>query len=285
MSFVGFSGSTSFQFTANINLRVGSGAAARLPEELEALGVKKPFLIIDPGLYKAGVAKSILDALSAAHVVYELFTDVEPNPRDTTIHAAFDKASAAGCDGVVGIGGGSSIDAGKGVAILLSNGGSIGDYDGINKVSKDLPPLIAIPTTAGTGSEVTANSALTRSSDHYKMSLRSPRLLPRLAILDPLLLRSLPRYVAATSGMDALTHAIEGYLSVRASPMSDFFALQAIELLGSNLRPFVSNPENIEASTEMLMGSMFDTAFQRFAAAFEKRADAIYGKPTTSAVS
>lgn len=256
MSFVGFSGGTSFQFAANINLRFGCGISSTLPAELAALGVRKPFLMIDPGLHQGGVTAPILQALEAADIAFTLFTELESNPRDETIHRAFDVAKAAECDGVVGIGGGSAMDAAKGVAVLMSNGGSIGDYDGLNKVTKDLPPVVVIPTTAGTGSEVTANAALTRSSDHYKMSLRSPRLLPKLAMLDPLLLRTLPRGVASTSGLDALTHAIEGYLSVRASLLSDFFALRAMELLTRNIRAFVANPENVEASSSMLMGSM-----------------------------
>jgi alcohol dehydrogenase class IV len=202
------------------------------------------------------VTAPIVGVLEAARVPFTACTDIESNPRDVSIHAIFDRAVTSGCDGVVGIGGGSAMDTAKGVAVLMSNGGSIADYDGINKIGKDLPPVVAIPTTAGTGSEATANAALTRSSDHYKMSLRSPRLLPKLAILDPLLLRTLPRSVAATSGLDALTHAIEGYLSVRANPFSDFFAIRAMELLARNIRAFVANPENVEAASAMLMGSM-----------------------------
>ena len=256
MSFVGFSGGMAFQFAANVNLRFGCGVSNTLAAELSSAGVRKPFLIVDPGVHQGGVAAPILQGLEAAKIVSTLFTEVESNPRDATIHHAFDAAKSAACDGVVGIGGGSAMDAAKGVALLMSNGGSIGDYDGINKVGKDLPPVVAIPTTAGTGSEVTANAALTRTSDHYKMSLRSPRLIPRLAILDPLLLRTLPRGVAATSGLDALTHAIEGYLSVRASPLSDFFAVRAMELLAPNIRAFVANPENVEAASSMALGSM-----------------------------
>lgn len=256
MSLVGFSGSMLYQFTSHIDLRVGSGAALQLPAELDALQVKKPFFVIDPGVEKAGICQPLLQAFQDASQPYAVFTDIESNPRDSTVHRAFDEARKASCDGVVGIGGGSAMDAAKGIALLLTNGGNIADYDGINKVEKDLPPVVAIPTTAGTGSEVTANSALTRSSDHYKMSLRSPRLLPRLAILDPDLVRSLPRPVAAASGMDALTHAIEGFLSVRASPVSDLFALEAMRLISQNIRPFVANPANLNAATQMLLGSM-----------------------------
>lgn len=257
MSLVGFTGNALFNFTANINLRLGSGSALQLPVELDALNVKNPFIIIDPGVHEAGLCQPILDKLTELSRPFTVFTGVEPNPVDTSIHEAFDIASSKHCDGVIGIGGGSAMDSAKGVAVLMTNGGNIQDYDGINKVEKDLPPLVAIPTTAGTGSEVTANSALTRSSDHYKMSIRSPRLLPKLALLDPSLLRTLPRFVAATSGMDALTHAIEGFLSIRASPVSDVFALEAMRCIAPNLRPFVANPENQYAATQMLLGSMF----------------------------
>lgn len=256
MSLLGFNGNPLFQFTAHINLRVGNGAALQLPAELDALNVKNPFFVIDPGVHKAGLCQPILDKLEQLSRLFTVFTDVEPNPRDTSIQRAFEIAREAKCDGVIGIGGGSAMDSAKGIAVLLTNGGNIQDYDGINKVTKDLPPVIAIPTTAGTGSEVTANSALTRSADHYKMSLRSPRLLPKLAILDPTLLRTLPRSVASTSGMDALTHAIEGFLSVRASPVSDLFALEAMRLIAQNIRPFVANPDNQHATTQMLLGSM-----------------------------
>jgi len=256
VTFQGFAGGTGFQFVGNINLRFGTGAAHTLPAELGALGARRPFVMVDPGVLQGNVAAPILKALEVAGVSAHVFSEIEPNPRDDTIHGAFEVARSAGCDSIVGIGGGSAMDSAKGVGLLMTNGGRLADYDGTNKVVKDLPPVVAIPTTAGTGSEVTANAALTRSGDHYKMSLRSPRLLPKLAIVDPLLLRTLPRSVAAASGLDALTHAIEGFLSVRASPLSDFFAIRAIELMAPNIRAFVANPENLEAASSMALGSM-----------------------------
>jgi len=256
MTFQGFTGGGMFQFVANINLRFGSGTAQTLAAELGALGVSKPFVMIDPGVHQGGVTAPILKALEAGGLAARVFTEIESNPADVTIERAFAVAQKSDCDSVVGIGGGSAMDSAKGVGLLMANGGAIADYDGMNKVKRDLPPVIAIPTTAGTGSEVTANAAVTRASDHYKMSLRSPRLLPKLAIIDPLLLRTLPRGAAAASGLDALTHAIEGFLSVRASPLSDMFALQAMNLLASNVRAFVANPENLEAASSMALGSM-----------------------------
>jgi alcohol dehydrogenase class IV len=251
-----YTGSSVFQFAANINLRFGRGAIAELPGELAALKPKHVFIVTDPGVAKAGLLDALTQGLAQRGIAFELYSDVEPNPRDITIHRGADRARAAGSDVFVGFGGGSAMDAAKGMALLSTNGGEIGQYDGINKVGKDLPFLVAVPTTAGTGSEVTANAALTNSRTHVKMSLRSPRLLPKLAVVDPGLLRSLPRATAATAGLDALSHAIEGYLSVRASPLSDFFALESIRLIGANLRPFVANPENADAASGMALGAL-----------------------------
>jgi len=250
-----FSGSAVFQFTAHINLRFGAGASRQTAGEIAEMGLRRAFVVTDPGVHKAGLSDGLLQGLKASGISTEVFSEVEANPRDATIHAGAEKARAFGADVYVGIGGGSAMDAAKGMALLATNGGNIRDYDGINKVGKDLPFLVAIPTTAGTGSEVTANAALTNSDTHYKMSVRSPRLLPKLAVVDPQLLSSLPRMVAATAGLDALSHAIEGYLSVRASALSDVFALEAIRLIGGNLRPFVANTAHAESASAMALGS------------------------------
>lgn len=250
-----FTGSALFQFTAHINLRFGAGASLQAASEIRELGFRKVFVVTDPGVHKAGVTKRMLEGLKAAGVATEVFAEVEANPRDTTIERGAGIARGFGADVFLGFGGGSAMDAAKGMALLQTNGGSIRDYDGINKVSKDLPYLVAVPTTAGTGSEATANAAVTNSETHYKMSVRSPRLLPSLSIVDPELLATLPRMVAATAGLDALSHAIEGYLSIRASAMSDVFALESIRLLGGALRPFVANPANAESAAKMGFGS------------------------------
>jgi alcohol dehydrogenase class IV len=250
-----FTGALGFQFSAHINLRFGAGTVAALPAEVVALGARKVMVVTDPGVHQAGLTKGLLDGLKEKGVAFEVFAEVESNPRDTTIHAGAARAAAFGPDLFIGFGGGSAMDAAKGIALLVTNGGSIGDYDGTDKVKKDLPYLIAVPTTAGTGSEVTANAALTNSATHSKMSVRSPRLMPKMAVVDPLLLASLPKMMAATAGLDALSHAIEGFLSVRASLLSDVFALESIRLIGRNLRPFVANPANVEAASGMALGS------------------------------
>ena len=214
------------------------------------------FVVTDPGVRKAGLTEALTQGLEQRGIAFEVFSDVETNPRDSTIHAGADIARKAGSDLFVGIGGGSAMDAAKGIAMLMTNPGHVADYDGINKVVHDLPFVVAVPTTAGTGSEVTANAALTNSRTHTKMSLRSPRLLPKLTVVDPALLHSLPRVTASTAGLDALTHAIEGYLSVRASPLSDVFAIESIRLIGANIRPFVANPENADAAAGMALGAL-----------------------------
>lgn len=256
MSTHGPSAATHFSLVANLNLRFGAGTVGTLAKEVKALGGSRVFLVADRGVEQAGLMKAPIAAMQDADIAVEAFTDVEPNPRDVTIEGAAKKLSQFGADLVIGFGGGSAMDAAKGVALLATNGGRIIDYNGTDKVDRDTLPLIAVPTTAGTGSEVTANAAITDSVNHVKMSVRSPRLLPRVAIVDPVLLGSLPHIVAATSGIDALVHAIEGYYSLRSSALSDVFALEAIRLLHTNLRPFVSNPANIEAASAMAMGSL-----------------------------
>jgi alcohol dehydrogenase class IV len=250
-----FSGSLGFQFAANINLRFGVGAVNALPAEIAAMGGRKVMIVTDPGVHGAGLTTGLIEGLRSKGMAVDVFADVESNPRDTTVHAGAKRASAFGADLFVGFGGGSAMDTAKGIALLMTNGGQIADYDGTDKVKNDLPYLIAVPTTAGTGSEVTANAALTNSQNHSKMSVRSPKLMPRMAVLDPALLATLPKIMASTAGLDALSHAIEGFLSVRASVMSDVFALESIRLIGRHLRPFVANPANVEAASGMCLGS------------------------------
>lgn len=255
MSFKAFN-PAAFAFTSNLNIRFGSGAIRSLRGELSALQANRVFFITDPGVKKAGIVDGPVKALEDAGIAVELFSEVEANPRDTTIEATVNKVKAFGADVVVGFGGGSAMDAAKGVALLATNGGRIADYDGTDRVRIDPLPLVAVPTTAGTGSEVTANAAVTHTERHYKMSVRSPRIIPSLAILDPDLLHSLPKFVAATSGIDALVHAVEGFLSLRSSALSDVMAREAMRLLYRNLRPFVAHPANQEAAGAMLFGSM-----------------------------
>ena len=162
----------------------------------------------------------------------------------------------AGADLIVAVGGGSPIDTGKAIAVLSSNPGRISDYMGANKIPKPCAPLVAIPTTAGTGSEVTPFTIITNMETDVKMLISSPRILPTVAIVDPLMTVKMPRGITAATGLDALTHAIEAYVSVRAQPLTDTFALRAIHLISGNIRAAYSHPDDLEARGNMLMGAL-----------------------------
>jgi len=246
-----------FNFRAKLNVNFKPGAVHALGQELLDQGIKKVLIVTDRGVLKAKLHEHLVSSLSNKSIQFEIFSEVEPNPRDTTCERGAFLAKELKIDVVVGLGGGSSIDTGKCISFLLTNDGRVKDYDGKDKVKNDPIPMIAIPTTAGTGSEVTANAAITDSEKHIKMSIRSPKIIPSLAILDPELLATLPQHIAAFSSMDALVHAVESFLSRNSSSLSDFFNLKAIELLSQYIRPFCAEPSNVEAAGNMLIGSMF----------------------------
>lgn len=245
-----------FNFSAKLNINFKAGAVKVLGKELVKLGIQKVLIVTDPGVLKANLHENLVSSLNQENIEYQIFSEVEPNPRDTTCEKAAQIAKEFEINAVIGIGGGSSLDTAKCVSFLLTNPGRVKDYNGKDKVKNEPIPMIAIPTTAGTGSEVTANAAITDSEKHIKMSVRSPKIIPSLAVLDPELLATLPQHVAAFSSMDALIHAIESFLSRSANSFSDFFNLRAIELLSKYIRPFYAEPSNTEAAGNMLLGSM-----------------------------
>lgn len=244
-----------FEFQVTTRVKCGANLVDGLGKEVLALGGKKVLVVTDQGIVKAGLLERVTAALEKEGLAFEVYDRVEANPRVETIDRGHEFYRQVGADVIVGFGGGSSMDTAKGIAVLATNGGSMAQYAGQNKVQNRPAPVIAVPTTAGTGSEVTGNIAFTDLTKKDKMSCRSPLNFPRVAILDHTLLASLPASIAAATGMDALTHAVEGYLSKKASPMSDVLALEAIRMIGSNIRKFVANPENEEAAANMLLAS------------------------------
>jgi alcohol dehydrogenase class IV len=218
--------------------------------------VSSAFLVIDPGALQAGVADRALASLEAAKIAYSTFTKVKPDPLDVDMEEGASEFACEPREAVVGIGGGSAMDTAKTIALIATNGGRIRDYNGTDRVPKDLMPLVCIPTTAGTGSEVTANIAVANADTHEKMSVRSPRNYPRFALLDPELLAGLPQAVAAASGLDALVHAIESYVSVRSTPLTRLLAFEAVRRIGKAIEEFVVDPGQLEAGAQMLFGSM-----------------------------
>lgn len=246
-----------FTFSVPQEIIFGSGSLNRLPELLKKQNEARVLLISGPHLNKMGVVGRLRDSIVSAGAACETFTDVEANPSMETVEKAAAAYRAFGADAIVAIGGGSPMDVAKAVGVVVTYGGSIAQYEGVGTVPGPIVPLIAIPTTAGTGSEVTTFSVITDHSRNYKLTVGSQYLIPRCALLDPELLTTTPAGVAAACGMDALVHALEAYLSRAASPFSDAMAEKALALIGRSLRAFVADRANLEAASDMLAGSLF----------------------------
>lgn len=246
------------------DIRFGENCLKVLPELLRSYGISKVFILSDRGLERVGTAARIINLLSDNGIPYAEFYDVLPNPTTAIVEAAAEAFSKSGADSVLALGGGSPMDVAKAVAVLAVYGGNIRDYEGVGKIPGPLLPLIAVPTTAGTGSEATACAVITDTQQQYKFTILGQELLPRCVFLDPTLLLSLPFSVAAATGMDALIHAIESYLSTDTTVFSDAMAEKAMALIGEALCPFVACRRDVAAAGKMLLGSHFaGIAFSR----------------------
>lgn len=246
-----------FNFSVPQNIIVGRGSMAKLPEVAKEMGGKHAFIISGPHLKKMGLVEKAAESLKAEGILVDDFTDIEGNPSVTTVEAATEAFKASGADFIVAFGGGSPMDVAKAVGVVAKYGGSITEYEGAHKVPGKIIPLVALPTTAGTGSEVTAFSVITDHSRDYKLTVFSYELLPAYAILDADLITTAPASVAAACGIDAFIHAEEAYISTAASPFSDAMAEKAMELIGGNIRRFVANRTDVEAAEAMMVGSLF----------------------------
>lgn len=246
-----------FSFSIPQKVIFGWGAMDKLSENVEEISGKKGFIISGPHLKSIGMVDKCIEALGMNGIICDSFTDTEGNPSTGTVDTATKKFIESGADFIIAFGGGSPMDTAKAVAVLGTYGGVITDYEGVGNVPGQVVPIIAIPTTAGTGSEVTSFSVITDHSRNYKLTVGSKYLLPKVAILDPELITSVPESVAASCGVDALVHALESYLSLAASPFSDMMALRAMELIGKNLLEYINNRKDKNASEAMLMGSLF----------------------------
>lgn len=234
----------------------GPGTVAKAGEVVKREGCTRVLITTDKGVQEAGILNEVVLALEKEGVDYVVFDGVKENPSVAVVAEALNMVVENKCDLIMGVGGGSSMDTAKLCAIAARNPDPIVTYEGMDKFPNRPLPVIAIPTTAGTGSEVSQSAIVTDEEKRRKISIRGTKNAPVVAILDPVLLRSIPPKVAAATGMDALAHAIEAYQSTAASPLSDIFALEAIRLISGNLRQFVSNPENTTAASSMLFGSM-----------------------------
>lgn len=244
-----------FEFVLPTRIIYGEGSIKKLPDEIRKLNNKKPLLVTDKGIITAGIAEKITDVLEEAGIDYAVFDGIQPNPRDTTVTETAEFAMANNTDMLIAVGGGSSIDTAKAAGVILTEGGTINDYEGLDKLKKPITDLIAVPTTVGTGSEVTFWSVITDTKRHFKMSVGSPLIAAKLAIVDPDLVETLPPSAVAATGMDALTHAIEGYTCKLAEPITDACGIYAIQMIGENIREAVYC-DSKEARGKMLLASL-----------------------------
>lgn len=237
-----------------VNL-IGPGSVKLAGEEIKKLGTEKALLVTDKILNKIGVVKQVTDVLDQSGIAYAVFDDVKPNPTTTNVHDGFALYQKEKCDFVITVGGGSPQDAGSGIGILATNGGNIADYEGVGKSKNRSVPIVAISTTAGTAAEVTINYVITDEQRKIKMLMIDPNALPVIAVNDPELMLKKPKELTAATGLDALTHAIEGYTARGAFALSDAIAFQSIELIGKYLVRAVENGSDLEARSGMGWGS------------------------------
>ena len=231
----------------------GPGAREVLPKEIARLGLRKAFVATDKDLIKFGVADKVLDVLRAAGIPYEVFSEIKPNPTVGNVKAGVKAFAASGADFILAIGGGSSIDTSKAIGIITNNPDfcDVVSLEGVADTKKKSVPIIALPTTAGTAAEVTINYVITDEENQKKMVCVDPNDIPAIAIVDAELMYSLPKSLTASTGLDALTHAIEGLITKGAWEMSDMFEIKAIEMIARYLETAVNEPSNAEARNGM----------------------------------
>ena len=220
----------------------GSGAIAEIPNEIAARGFKKAFVASDPDLVKFGITAKVTDLLDAAQVPYEVYSDIKPNPTIENVQHGVEAFKASGADCIVAIGGGSSMDTSKAIGIIIANPefADVRSLEGVAPTKNPCAPIIAVPTTAGTAAEVTINYVITDVEKRRKFVCVDAHDMPICAVVDPEMMNSMPKGLTASTGMDALTHAIEGYTTLAAWEMTDMFHLKAIELISKNLRAAVA---------------------------------------------
>ena len=254
-------------------IEFGEGAIANLADHVKTFGGKKPLIVSDAGISKVGILSQAVAPLEDANLPYATYVDIEPNPTDISILQGVEVYQKEKCDGVIAVGGGSVMDAAKAIRLLTTHAPPLEPYyvdsDGANKIRDDMPPLICVPTTSGTGSEVSQGAVITdtslRTTDRWRKRAIITRFnMANLALLDPVLTVKMPPTLTAATGMDAITHGIEAYVATKHHPIAEGVALQALKILGENIRTAYHNGENIVARGEMLLAScMAAFSFQK----------------------
>ena len=237
------------RFVLNETSYHGAGAIKEIATEVKGRGFKKAFVCSDPDLIKFGVTKKVTDVLDNANIDYEIYSEIKPNPTIQNVQNGVAAFKASGADCIIAIGGGSSMDTAKAIGIIIKNPdfADVRSLEGVAPTTNKCVPIIAVPTTAGTAAEVTINYVITDTEKNRKMVCVDPKDIPVVAVVDPDMMSSMPKGLTAATGMDALTHAIEGYITAGAWELSDMFHLKAIEIISRSLRGAVENtPEGRE---------------------------------------
>ena len=243
-----------YRFYVNCDIVFGRDSVKELPGILKGYGAKKVMVVYDAGVKAAGIAEQVLAMVEETSIPYVVFDGVIPNPTNEVVEEAAGLARCNGVDAFVAVGGGSSIDLAKAIDVLMTNPGSIGDYAGIGKVRHPLFPLVAIPTTAGTSSEITNVSALTDTQKVVKYVVIDDKLVPSKVIIDPEFTRTVPASVTAATGLDAITHAVESYISNRSNPLTEYNSIKGLEILYRNITRAVTDGADMEAREQMMLG-------------------------------
>ncbi|OBW93986.1 alcohol dehydrogenase [Gallibacterium genomosp. 3] len=262
----------------------GEGAVNEVGDLMLSLDAHSVMIVTDKFLAKSGMADQVVAILAKSNIKSVVFDGAEPNPTDKNVEAGVDFFKHHDCEGIISLGGGSSHDCAKGIALVASNGGRIHDYEGIDKATKDIMPLLAINTTAGTASEITRFCIITDTSRHVKMAIVDWRVTPKVAVNDPELMKGMPPSLTAATGMDALTHAIEAYVSSAANPLTDAAALKAIEMIYRYLPKAVANGDYMHARDKMayaqyLAGIAFNNASLGYVHAMAHQLGGYYNLP------
>lgn len=234
----------------------GTDSLAEIGLAAVRLGARRPFVVSDEGVSDAGWTEETLDYLRREGLRPQLWTDVTPNPKDHEIQRGYEEYVDSGADVIIGIGGGSVIDAAKGVAILAGNGGKILDFEGVDQISHPIPPMIMAPTTAGTGADVSQFCVVSDTARHIKVTILGRALVPDISITDPRLLTTMPVDLAAATGLDALSHGIEAFVSLAHNPLSDLHALNSVRLVDNHLVRTLESPGDLKSRRAMAQASL-----------------------------
>jgi alcohol dehydrogenase class IV len=234
----------------------GAGARRLAGSVSSNLGASRVLVVSDPGVVQAGWTDEVIESLEQAGAACTLFTGVSPNPRSSEVEIGADAYRKNECDTIVAVGGGSVIDCAKGIGIVYSNGGDVLDYEGADLVRLPMPPLVCVPTTGGTSADVSQFAIFTSRIERRKIAIVSKSVIPDISLVDPETLITMDGYLTACTGVDALVHAIEAFVSISNSPITDINAVRAIELISQNLPATIANPLDVELRGEVMLGSL-----------------------------